>query len=107
MVVDGSNPRHQWLGEMEGWVSLAARGDWEICWYNLSTGNRTRVARMVAQRITHYATAALYLTQVYYDEPNHPILKSFKIITALGESRQTMVGIWKICALEPILPYCH
>ena len=48
---------------------------------------------MVAQWITHYATAALYLTQVYYDEPNHPILKSFKIITALGESRQTMVGI--------------
>ena len=49
VVVDGSNPQRWWLGvspgivwysftdlgRMNGWVSLAARGDKEICWYHL------------------------------------------------------------------------
>ena len=49
VVVDESNPHCRWprvspgiirysftdLGRMEGWVGIAARGDREICWYDL------------------------------------------------------------------------
>ena len=33
-----------------------------------STGNQTRVARMVAQRFTHYAPAYLYIYLFLYDD---------------------------------------
>ena len=46
------------LGRMEGLVGLAAREGRKIWCGMVSTGNRTRVARMVAQWFTQYATAA-------------------------------------------------
>ena len=57
MVVNGSNPH---LTTSEGWNAELAQQREEVGRSGdmTSTGNRTRVARMVAQWFTYYATAA-------------------------------------------------
>ena len=48
----------------------------KICWYDLSTGNRTPVTRMVAQWFAYHATSAKVL--VKKTRLSRPLLVGFK-----------------------------